>query len=294
MYNYEDIKIQNKCQQVYSMYASISRNIMKRCGDKTGERIIRKAVRKTGTQIGQEILEKHRKDGMKTNLHNLYFHGLNILFDPRTRIKTIFDFEDRQNFEVHTCPFAHFHTMQGEGKMGSFFCDEFQYAVVLAYTENMGQLNLSKMLTYDNDDFCCISSYFRPSNVGEQRAKESFTSMEPLADLVAPQEERKRESGDIAKFAVQLYCNFFYEAEESCGNEGVCAVCDGLKDWAEDAIKQLRKNASDTGCQYNEEFVKKNFPLNLYVEYENDGLCPDGQANKVMTNLVLNEIRKSF
>lgn len=294
MYNYEDIKIQNKCQQVYSMYASISRNIMKRCGDKTGERIIRKAVRKTGTQIGQEILEKHRKDGMKTNLHNLYFHGLNILFDPRTRIKTIFDFEDRQNFEVHTCPFAHFHTMQGEGKMGSFFCDEFQYAVVLAYTENMGQLNLSKMLTYDNDDFCCISSYFRPSNVGEQRAKESFTSMEPLADLVAPQEERKRESGDIAKFAVQFYCNFFYEAEESCGNEGVCAVCDGLKDWAEDAIKQLRKNASDTGCQYNEEFVKKNFPLNLYVEYENDGLCPDGQANKVMTNLVLNEIRKSF
>ena len=70
MYNYEDIKIQNKCQQVYSMYASISRNFMKRCGDKTGERIIRKAVKRTGTRIGEEILEEHRKNGIKTNQHN--------------------------------------------------------------------------------------------------------------------------------------------------------------------------------------------------------------------------------
>lgn len=178
--------------------------------------------------------------------------------------------------------------------MGSFFCDEFQYAVVLAYTENMGQLNLSKMLTYDNDNFCCISSYFRPSNVGAQRAKESFTSMDPLADLVVPQEERERKTGDIAKFAIQLYSNLFHEAEEICGNEGVCAVCDGLKDWAEDAIKQLHKNASDTGCQYNEEFVEKNFPLAPHGEYEKYGLCQDGQANRVLTNLVLNEIQRSF
>lgn len=44
------------------------------------------------------------------------------------REKTVFDEEDRQIWEVYTCPLADFWNRRGGGKLGSFYCEEYQYA----------------------------------------------------------------------------------------------------------------------------------------------------------------------
>ena len=295
MNTYEEIKTQNKCQEMYAMFYNLSINIIERCGKKTGEGIIRRAVRKSGENLGRSILKEHRNAGIKTNLHNLYNYGLNILFDPRTRIEKIFDFEDRQNFEVHTCPFAQYHNIRGQGKIGSFFCDEFQYAVVRAYTENYGQLNLSKMMTYENDNFCCVSAYFRPANTSKQRAKESFSSCSPLSDLIPEEINYKNTFSNLEQFMVNLYCHMYNEAVEKCENEGACAIADGLKSWVKEAISMMEKQAANTKVQYNEDFARLNFPLSLNRESNiNWNFDTTGKAKEIMETLVLNTILTTF
>lgn len=295
MYTYEEIKIQNKCQQMYSMFCNISEHIIKRCGEKTGEGIIRRAVRKTGEDLGTAILNEHRRAGIKTNLHNLYNYGLNVLFDPRTRIEKIFDFEDRQNFEIHTCPFAQYHNIKGQGKIGSFFCDEFQYAVIRAYTENYGQLNLSKMLTYENDNFCCFSAYFRPANTPSERSKESFSSCAPLSDLLPEETAYKNVFLDLEHFTLSLYCSLYNEAVEKCSNEGACAIADGLKSWMDESIPMMKKQAANTRVQYDETFVKLNFPLNIRKNSsESWTFDKTGKAQKIMLPLVFDKLLETF
>ena len=52
-------------------------------------------------------------------------------------------------------------------------------ARLLAYTENVGQLNLSKELTCPRDNFCRFSLFFREANMSRERAKEAFAHCDP-------------------------------------------------------------------------------------------------------------------
>lgn len=295
MNTYQEIKIQNKFQQLYAMFCNLSVHIIKRCGEKTGEGIIRRAVRKTGENFGSTVLAEHRRKGIKTNLHNFYNNGLNVLYDPRIRIEKIFDFEDRQNFEIHTCPFAQYHNIRGQGKIGSFFCDEFQNSAIGTYTENYGQLNLSKMLTCEKDNFCCFSAYFRPANTSEERARESFSSAKPLSDLIAEETIHNSTFLSLEQFMVDLYCNMYIEAFERCANEGACAIADGLKMWAQEAVDMLKKQAENTKSAYDENFASHNFPLSLRENLSiNWNFDRNKKAKELMTMVVVNSILATF
>ena len=134
MYTYEDIKLQNQQDAFSAMYLCIARSVTDLCGRRVGERILREACRRAGRASGLQQRERLRQAGVKTNLHTLYHCGRDFVEDPRVRGQEIFDEEDRQIWEIYTCPLADYWNRRDGGKLGSFYCEEYQYARLLAYT----------------------------------------------------------------------------------------------------------------------------------------------------------------
>ena len=104
MYTYEDIKLQNQQDAFSAMYLCIARSVTDLCGRRVGERILREACRRAGRASGLQQRERLRQAGVKTNLHTLYHCGRDFVEDPRVRGQEIFDEEDRQIWEIYTCP----------------------------------------------------------------------------------------------------------------------------------------------------------------------------------------------
>ena len=288
MYTYADIKLQNQQDAFSAMYLYVSRNILRLCGQRTGERIIREAARRAGRESGLRQRARLREAGVKTNLHNLFHCGRDFVEDPRVRGKEIFDEEDRQIWEVYTCPLADFWNRSGDGVLGSFYCEEYQYARILAYTDGIGQLNLSNVLTCPRDNFCRFSLYFREANMSRERAKESFAHCDPgyQAPETPPADVSFGEG--IRNMTISIYCHLLETAREYCGQEGVCAVAEGLKEWMPQALESLKTQAVHTLCPLDGDFVEKNFPLALNAEADPAWEpYPDGEARKLMQNLVL-------
>lgn len=257
MYTCADIVQQNQQDAFSAMFLCLGQEILTLCGARTGEGVIREAVRRAGRQAGLRQLERLRETGVPTDLHGLFHCGKPWVDDPRTRKKELFDEKDRQIWEVYTCPMASFWNRFGEGRLGSFFCEEYQYAKVLAYTEGAGQLNLSKNLTCPRDNFCRFSAYFREANAAPERAAEAF-----------PHTGARREEAPAASFdegirdlTASVCCRLLETAGERCGREGACAVTEGLKKWAVQAEEALRTQARHTLRPLDAAFVRENFPL---------------------------------
>ena len=287
MYTYADIKLQNKQDAFSAMYLYVARSILELCGARVGEGIIREAMRRAGRASGEAQLARFRESGVKANLHNLYHCSRDFVDDPRVRGQEIFDEEARQIWEVYTCPLADFWNKHGESKLGSFYCEEYQYARVLAFTEGVGQLNLSKVLTCPRDNFCRFSVYFREANMSPERAKETFAHCDP--GYQPPESPADVTFGEgIRDMTISVYSQLLAVARERCGHEGVCAVAEGLKKWAVQAVEAMKVQAAHTLKPLDAEFVEKNFPLS--VDAASDPAwngCADPDARKLMQALVL-------
>jgi hypothetical protein len=283
MYTCADIVQQNQQDAFSAMFLCLGREILALCGTRAGEGVIREAVRRAGRRDGQRQLERLRELGAPTDLHGLFHCGRPRVEDPRTRKKVLFDEKDRQIWEVYTCPMASFWNRFGEGRLGSFFCEEYEYAKVLAYTEGAGQLNLSKNLTCPRDNFCRFSAYFREANTPPERAAEAF----PPSG--APQEETPAAGfGEgIRDLTISVCCRLLETAGERCGSEGVCAVTEGLKKWAAQAVEALRTQAGHTLRPLDEVFVRENFPL----QAEEPVWEENSQAWELVNTYVLSAIR---
>lgn len=70
MYTYTDIKLQNQQDAFSAMFLYVSRNILRLCGERTGEGVVREAVRRPAAPAAGRQLERLRAAGVKTNLHN--------------------------------------------------------------------------------------------------------------------------------------------------------------------------------------------------------------------------------
>ena len=137
--------------------------------------------------------------------------------DPRVRGQEIFDEEDRQIWEIYTCPLADYWNRRDGGKLGSFYCEEYQYARLLAYTENVGQLNLSKELTCPRDNFCRFSLFFREANMSRERAKEAFAHCDPGYEAPKDPPADVSFGEGIRDMTISIYANILETAREICG-----------------------------------------------------------------------------
>lgn len=290
MYNYGDIKLQNKQDSFSAMYLYVSRSILELCGRRTGEKICREAMRRAGRESGMAQREKLQAANVKLNLQTLFHCGLDYVPDPRFRGQEIFNEEERQIYEVYTCPMADFWNSRDGGKLGSFFCEEYHYARLLAFTGGVGQLCLSNSLTCPRDNFCRISTFYREANLTAEEAKASFAHCDP--GYTPPQPPADADFGQgVARLAVGVYYYLLETAQEICGQEGVCAVAEGLKQWAAQAVEALRVQAVHTLLPVDADFVAKNFVLS--TDSASDPLWQGHtghNARELMQTLVLDTV----
>ena len=83
------------------------------------------------------------------------------------------------------------------------------------------------------------------------------------------------------------YNRLLEAAGERCGSEGVCAVTEGLKKWAAQAVEALRTQAGHTLRPLDEVFVRENFPL----QAEEPVWEENSQAWELVNTYVLSAIR---
>lgn len=290
MYRLSDIELQNEQDQFSMMYARVARSVLDLCGRRVGEGIVRAAMRSAGRADGEATLARARSLGVPTDLRALYGSASSSICDPRTRANTIADDRDRQVWEVFTCPMADLWNRLGEGKIGSFFCEEYEYGRLLAYTEDKGQLCLSTTLTIPVDCSCCrFSVFFREANTTVERAREAFHAQERDASREVSFDDA------IARKTIAVLGAIYAKAVERCGSEGACAVAEGLKKWSEDASSSLASQAVRTLHKVDAEFVAKNFPLPL--DSSDDARWSELGASGVrplVQSLVLDSIRRSL
>ena len=250
-------------------------------------------MRRAGRNSGEKQRKRLLDGGVKVNLQTLFHCGLDYVPDPRFRGKEIFNEEERQIYEVYTCPMADFWNRQDGEKVGSFFCEEYHYARLLAFTNDVGQLCLSNSLTCPRDNFCRISAFYREANLTQEEAKLSFTHCDADCSTPATVEDNSFSAG-IAGLTINTYYYLLEVSEELCGAEGVCAVAEGLKKWASYAIEQLKIQAVHTLLPMDAAFVEKNFALAgdsnsdpLWTGYESH------RARELMQKLVLDAVLKA-
>lgn len=273
------------------MYLFVCQSILELCGARSGEGIIREAVRRAGGESGYAQRKRLLEAGLKTNLHSLYHCARDYMEDPRVRCNQIFDEEERQIWEIYTCPLADYWNKRNGSKIGSFYCEEYQSGRIAAFTDGIGQVNLSKLLTCSRDNFCRFSVYFREANMPVERAKEAFAHCD--SEYTEPEHPPADVSFDegISNLTILTYYYLLEVAEERFGQEGVCAIMEGLKKWSAEAITALRTQADHTLMPLNLEFVELNFPLSLNTDNDSAWKEHSGHsACKLMKNFVLDSI----
>lgn len=290
MYNYGDIKLQNKQDAFSAMYIYVSGSILDLCGRRIGEGICREAMRRAGRESGNAQRKKFLETNIKTNLQTLFHCARDYVPDPRFRGAEIFNEEERQIYEVYTCPMADFWNKHNSGKLGSFFCEEYHYARLLAFTNDVGQFCVSNTLTCPRDNFCHLSAFYREANLTEEGAKESFAHCDP--GYKAPEPPADISFGDgIDRLTISVYYYLLEVAEETCGADGISAVAEGLKQWAAQAISALQVQADHTLLPMNAEFVTKNFALSTDSTSDPLWVGHTGhKARELMQSLVLDVI----
>lgn len=261
MYNYTEIKQQNKQDEFAAMYRNVASSVLRLCGARIGESIVREGVRRAGHESGLQARERLKAAGVPTSLQNLFRCGRDYVEDPRVRGKQVIDEEQRQIWEVYSCPFAAYLANHGEKELGAFYCEEYLYAKVLAYTENVGQLCLSNRLTCRRDNYCLFASFFREANMTDERAAESVAARAPGGPPDRPLPPDVSFDDGIENMTVTVYYHLLAAAKERSGREGVCAVCEGLKAWEREAAAALRVQAEHTLLPVDAEFLAKNFPV---------------------------------
>lgn len=267
----QEIPLQNR-QDFWSMlYLYLGKSVMDICG-RRGEAAIRSALQSIAEEDGRRFREHCLRQGGRPNLAALYQMGCGCSRDPRMRTEVLCGQEQMRIWEVYTCPMANLWLKAGEDFLANLYCEENQLTLMDAYTGGKGQFHLTKKLTCrrDNgcrpDGYCRFSAYYRAANVDEARREECFSPEGEVQPPLAPLETQEQA---LARKSVQLVCRLAEKAGELFGQEGLCAVSQGLRALVQPTAELLLHNAEMTLSGDLAGFVQQNLPLSL--EPEEDG-----------------------
>ncbi|MCI9557120.1 MAG: hypothetical protein HFF53_09320 [Lawsonibacter sp.] len=264
----QEIPLQNQ-QDFWSMlYLSLGKSVMEICG-RRGEAAIRTALQSIAEEEGHRFRAYCLERGGRPNLSALYQMGCGCARDPRMRSAVLEDQEQMRIWEVYTCPMANLWLDAGQSFLANLYCEENQLGLMAAYTGGKGQFHLTKKLTCrrDNgcraDNYCRFSAYYRAANVDEAQRAECFSPegevQPPLFPLESPEEA-------LARKSVQLVCRLAEKAKALFGQEGLCAVSQGLRALVQPTAELLMHNAAMTLSGDLERFVEVNLPAVLDPE----------------------------
>lgn len=266
----QEISLQNQ-QDFWSMlYMYMGRGVMDICG-RHGEAAIRTALQSIAEEDGRHLREACLQQGAKPNLRALYRLGCGCSADPRMRCTVLSDQEQMRIWEVYTCPMANLWLDADQGFLGNLYCEENQLGLLAAYTGGKGQFHLTKKLTCHRkngcraDNYCRFSAYYRAANVDEAQRAECFSpdgeEVISLNPLETPQQALSRK-------CVQLICRLTEQAKAQFGQEGLCAVSQGLSNLVGPTADMLLHYADMTLSPDLAQFVQNNLPLALEAEQD--------------------------
>lgn len=265
-----EISLQNQQDFWAMLYMHVGRSILKTCG-RRGEKAIRQGLKAMAEEDGRILKEACLKQGAKPNLRALYALGCGCTADPRVRGQVLRDEEQIRLWEVYTCPLANLWLAEGEAFLGNLYCEENQLGLMDTYTEGKGQFHVTKKLTCQRtngcrpDNHCRFAAYYRAANVDAEQRERCFSSdgdqQVELQPLDTPREALEKKCIRTLKYLTAA-------AQEEFGQEGLCAVAEGLRALVGPAAAMMGHYAEATLSPDMETFVKQNLPVSLDVESE--------------------------
>lgn len=255
------LKIAN-LQDCWSMlYITLAREMID-AAPVAGESAVREAVRQYGRERGEKLKKRHLDQGLKINLENLFTY-YDLPGDPRFERRKIRLNPQERLSDTLVCPIAQLWKDFDEMSAGRIYCEEFHHAMFGAYA-NKAQINLSKTLTQEGDDYCCFAVYLRPANMDPAERKISFSEFDPNYSFPEPflYEEGTHREG-FHMLCIKLgYC-MVKQSLEQLGDRGREAAVSGLRACAESFTVFLKEKSQEMRQSLSQLFVYDNLPFSI-------------------------------
>ncbi|GAA6295179.1 L-2-amino-thiazoline-4-carboxylic acid hydrolase [Enterocloster asparagiformis] len=267
MYTYEQKCVMNLGDAYTLLYGFIAGNLIGRLG-KSGERAVREATRQFGYDRAETTRKRHLEVNAKINMLNLFtlFHDLPS--DPRFR-RELQEINPQERVS-HTlvCPMADIWAEYGQKAIGRIYCEEFHPACYNHYAFDKTQVNLSKTLTQDGDEYCDFNVILRPETLPEDLKPVCFAEYDPCyREPEIPHVETDGKKG-FALLSVKLYFYLLKYAALQLGEAGVQAVREGLNQFADAMGDLFLKRAAEDGLAVDRAYVRDNLPVDLDTQVD--------------------------
>ena len=262
MYTYEQKCMMNLADAYTLMYGFVAGNIIEECGV-DGDAAVREATRQFGYDRAETTRAKHLAVNAKINMLNLFTLYHDLPGDPRFR-RELQEIKPTERVS-HTivCPMADIWKEYGWMKIGRIYCEEFHPACYSRYAYDQTQVNLSKTLTQEGDEYCDFNVILRPQDVKKELRPICFEEYDP--EYQKPEFPPQPVSGKkgFALLSIKLYYYLLKYAQEELGEKGRDAVRRGLENFAAAITELIKTRAGKDDFAVNAEFVSENIPLEL-------------------------------
>lgn len=244
------------------MYGFVGKKLVDKLGIQ-GEAALRAGSRRYGYDRAETSRKKHLAVNAKINMLNLFTLYHDLPGDPRFR-RELQEINPQERVS-HTlvCPMADVWARYGQREIGRIYCEEFHPACYQHYAFDLPQVNLSKTLTQEGDEYCDFNVILRPEKVPDELKPVCFAEYDPL--YVQPELENPPIDGKLgfASLSVKLIYYIFQQAAQTLGDEGIQAVREGLAEWADAMADFYRDTAKESEVPLDRKYLTDNLPFDL-------------------------------
>ncbi len=267
MFDYEQKCLMYLSDAYTLMYGFIGKKLVDKLGIR-GEDALREASRQFGYDRAETSRKKHLEVNAKINMLNLFTLFHDLPGDPRFR-RELQEINPQERVS-HTliCPMADIWEKYGQREIGRIYCEEFHPACYQHYAFDMSQVNLSKTLTQEGDEYCDFNVILRPERIPDELKPVCFAEYDPF--YVQPEIEDPPVDGKtgFATLSVKLVYYMLRQAAKDLGDEGIQACREGLGEWAQAMAEFYQQTAEESQVPLDSKYIKDNLPFDLATAAE--------------------------
>lgn len=269
MYTYEQKCLMNLGDSYTLLYGFIAGSIIEACGLE-GDAAVREATRQFGYDRAEVTRKKHLAAHAKINMLHLFNLYHDLPADPRFRreLQQI----NPQERVSHTlvCPMADIWKEYGQMAIGRIYCEEFHPACYSHYAFDRTQVNLSKTLTQEGDDYCDFNVVLRPEKLPRDLQPLCFEEYDP--GYLRPEFPKVEVDGKkgFALLSIKLYYYLLKCASGQLGEKGEKAVEEGLCRLSDSLTALFIKRTGEDGTNIDADYIRGNLPLDLNTDIDQE------------------------
>ena len=291
MFTINEIERENQQSVFPRFFFFLAKSIRDVCG-RSGEGAVREAVREFAAKRGVALRETHRSAGRKQNVQSYQCASDEIPDGRRQQVFQILN-EEVCVKDIHSCPWANLWRQYPCGEIPRWFCEEYEKGKFEAYTIGKGQIHLSQLLPEPRNNHCRLAMYFRKANLSEEEGRECFS--EDRTSPADPEDRTEAFYRSTGAFCLDFYRELYAVVSQRFGEEGLCAVAAGLKEFSQDAIRVLRDQAKRTLRPCDRNFAEKNFPFALEDRKPFSVFGPEeAAAGQMLEGMLLSPVRAAL